>query len=127
MLPSFTQTNTFQSVIASDGSNTFVIFLYADGGINWTTGDANDGVGGLYGIPAQVGFDAGDSSNYYSVEGSFTDDIINVDKQSNVGISGLFVFQVNQAEIIGKIEICTCTCNIVALKVILDDYNNYYC
>ncbi len=60
-----------------------------------------NGIAGPDGLPAQVGFDAGDSTNYYSVEGSFTNDIINVDKDSNVGIPGLFVFQVNQPEIIG--------------------------
>ncbi len=104
----FTQTNTFQSVIASDGSNTFIIFLYADKGITWTTGDANggnDGLAGPNGTPAQVGFDAGASNHSHSVKGSFTDDIINVDEDSNVGIPGLFVFQVNQPEIKSKIEI----------------------
>ena len=114
VLPSFTQTNTFQCAIASDGLNTFVIFLYADGAITWTTGE---GGSNFEGTPAQVGFDAGASSNNsHSVEGSFTDDIINVDKRSNVGINGLFVFQVNQAEIIGKIEIHTVHVTLLRLK-----------
>ena len=48
------------------------------------------------GLPAQVGFDAGDQENSRVVEGSFTNDIVNVDERSNVGIPGSFVFQVNR-------------------------------
>ena len=45
--------------MATNGVNSFVIFLYADGEIQWTTGDASGGTGGLGGTPAQVGFNAG--------------------------------------------------------------------
>ena len=76
-----------------------MIFLYADDGIEWTTGDASGGVNGLGGTPAQVGFDAGNQMDFLLIEGSFTNDIINIDKKSNVGQPGLFVFQVNMAEV----------------------------
>ena len=46
--------------MVTDGANSFVIFLYADNGIQWTTGDASDGFGGFGGTPAHVGFNAGD-------------------------------------------------------------------
>lgn len=60
----------------------FVIFLYADGLIQWTTGDASQGIGGLGGIPAQVGFNAGDRMNFASHPYSQTDDILNIASSS---------------------------------------------
>lgn len=96
---STTQTNTFQCVMATNGATSFVIFLYADGGIQWTTGDATDGVDGLGGIPAQVGFNAGDGIRYASVPGSQTSEIINIATTSNVAVPGVWIFQVDQEEI----------------------------
>ena len=52
--------NTLQLELHTDGRSTFVCFNYPTNGINWTTGDASGGSGGLGGTPAQVGFDAGD-------------------------------------------------------------------
>ena len=85
-----------------------MIFLYADGLIQWTTGDASDGVNGLGGTPAQVGFNAGDGVNYAAVPESRTGEIINIDTTSNVGVPGVWVFQVNEETITissGKIYI----------------------
>ncbi len=91
----FLQLNTFQCVLATDGRSSFAIFHYVRGGIQWTTGDASEGVDGIGGIPAQVGFNAGDGIRFTSVPGSRTADIINVDEQSNVFRAGVFVFQVD--------------------------------
>ena len=91
----FIQTNTFQCILASDGFSSYVIFMYANNGIQWTTGDASGGTNGLGGIPAQAGFDAGNLKDFTLIEGSFTSDIINIDNKSNVDWPGLFVFQVN--------------------------------
>ncbi len=98
------KTNTFQCVIAFDGSRTYVMFLYADEGINWTAGDSHgqNGFGGADGLPAFVGFDAGDGKRYLSLNDSYTDNIVNIDEDSNVGMPGLFVFRVDQTEIIGN-------------------------
>ena len=93
------QTNTFQCVLVSDGSLSFVIFLYADGEIQWTTGDASGGSGGFGGTPAQVGFNTGDGERFASVPGSQTADIINIDTTSNIGVPGVWLFQVNEEEI----------------------------
>lgn len=95
----YAQTNTFQCVLASDGSHSFVIFLYADDGIQWTTGDASGGINGTGGTPAQAGFDAGNTIDFTVIEGSFTDDIINIEELSNVNWPGMFVFQVNGKEV----------------------------
>ena len=90
------QSNTFQAVMATDGIRSFSIFLYADGEIEWTTGDASNGTDGLGGIPAQVGFDAGDGINYAVVAESRQPEIINITQTSNVGRPGVWIFQVDE-------------------------------
>ena len=42
------QTNTFQTVLVANSVSSFVFFLYEEGGIQWTTGDANYGVNGMH-------------------------------------------------------------------------------
>ena len=37
------QNNTFQVVLGDDGESSFVLFLYEDGGIQWTTANGNSG------------------------------------------------------------------------------------
>ena len=96
----FAQTNTFQCVMATNGVVSFVIFLYADDGIQWTTGDASGGTNGLGGTPAQAGFNAGDGVRSASVPGSRTADIINITMTSNVeNVLGVWVFQVDEEDI----------------------------
>ena len=92
------QTNTFQCVLTTDGVTSFVLFLYADDGIEWTTGDNSDGNGGLGGTPALVGVNAGDGMQSSSVSESLTAAIINIDTTSNVDRPGLWLFQVNEID-----------------------------
>ena len=70
------------------------MFLYLDDGIQWTTGDASGGENGFGGTEAQVGYDAGDYINYYTVPGSLTPSIVDIETTSNVGIPGLYIFEV---------------------------------
>ena len=91
------QLNTFQCVLASDGYESFVIFLYAYGRIQWTTGDMFGGVNGLGGDEAIAGISAGDGVNYFTIPGSQTPNIINIDETSNVGIPGIWMFQVGKS------------------------------
>ncbi|XP_071480508.1 uncharacterized protein [Diadema antillarum] len=93
-------TNTFQAVLVTDGRYSFAIFNYGD--INWTTGTASNGNSctGLGGTPAQVGFNAGDGVRYYSVPGSRTDDIVDVEEASNVNVTGRYVFRTDSSQII---------------------------
>ena len=93
------QTNTFQCVMVTDGANSFVIFLYADSGIQWTTGDASDGTNGFGGTPAHVGFNAGDGNRSATVPASRTEAIVDIETTSNVGIPGVWVLQVDQDEL----------------------------
>ena len=63
--------------------------------IQWTTGDASGGTNGLGGIPAQVGFNAGDGVRFAIVPESHTDEIINIDMTSNVDEPGMWIFRVD--------------------------------
>uniref|UniRef100_A0A1X7VHY5 Sushi domain-containing protein n=1 Tax=Amphimedon queenslandica TaxID=400682 RepID=A0A1X7VHY5_AMPQE len=93
--------NTFQCVLATDGGRSYVIFLYLDDGINWVTGDASGGLNGLGGTEAYVGFNfGGQNATYFAVQGSRTPAVIDIETTSNVEVAGLWIFQVNEAEII---------------------------
>ena len=91
------QTNTFQCVVASDGYESFAIFLYAHGGIQWTTADSFLGKDGLGGFPALAGINSGDGVNFNAVPESKMPEIINIDETSNVGIPGIWMFQVGES------------------------------
>jgi hypothetical protein len=66
--------------------------------LEWTTGDASGGSGGLGGIPAQAGYDAGDQTHYLTLPGSGTAAVLNLtdltNTPSNVDIEGLWVYSV---------------------------------
>ena len=73
-----------------------MIFLYADGEMQWTTGDHSGGTNGLGGTQAQAGFNAGDRNHSATVPGSRTPAIINIDNTSNVDVPGMWIFQVDE-------------------------------
>ncbi|XP_054773314.2 sushi domain-containing protein 2-like [Lytechinus pictus] len=93
--------NSFQAVLVTDGRYSFAIFNYGD--INWTTGEASGGdpSTGLGGTPAQVGFNAGDGVTYYSVPGSQTPAVVDIETTSNIGVPGRWVFRTDNANIEG--------------------------
>ena len=78
--------NDFQMTLlnrADTGAGNFDIeFRYNR--LEWTTGDASGGSGGLGGTPAQAGYDAGDGNNFFVLPGSFTNNILNLVNTSNV-------------------------------------------
>ena len=83
-------------MLGTDGNISFAFLLYADEMIEWTTGDADGGNGGLGGDPADVGFvDDSDGSNSFFIPGSNTSDIRNVDTTTNVGLPGGWLFRVD--------------------------------
>uniref|UniRef100_A0A5F8H4Y3 Sushi, nidogen and EGF-like domain-containing protein 1 n=1 Tax=Monodelphis domestica TaxID=13616 RepID=A0A5F8H4Y3_MONDO len=97
---SFSPVNTFQIVLITDGKLSFTIFNYES--ISWTTGmHASSGgdLAGLGGIAAQAGFNAGDGKRYFNIPGSRTDDIVNVEMTTNVGIPGRWVFRIDDAQV----------------------------
>ena len=73
--------------------------MYADREIQWTTGDADGGINGLGGIPAQVGFNKGDGTGFTTITNSRTKHIIKVTSASNIGIPGILVFKVSDKNI----------------------------
>ena len=75
------QTNTFQCVLATSATASFVMFLYADGKIQWSKS-------------ALAGINAGDGVNYTIIPGSRTPNIITISRTSNVGILGVWMFKV---------------------------------
>ena len=94
------QTNTFQCVLATSPTESFVIFLYADGGIQWTTGDDSGGINGLGGTESVAGINAGDGINSITIPGSLTPSIINITQTSNVGIPGVWMFKVGEGNVL---------------------------
>jgi len=92
----YLQINTFQCVLAISESESFAMFLYPKGGIQWTTGDDNGGVNGLGGTAALAGINGGDDVNYFIIPGSLSSAIINIDTTTNVGIPGMWMFAVGQ-------------------------------
>ena len=73
--------------------------MYADGEIQWTTGDADGGVNGLGGIPAQIGINKGDGVDFETITKSRTQDIIKIASASNTGVPGVLIFKISDADI----------------------------
>ncbi|XP_043931083.1 alpha-tectorin [Protopterus annectens] len=90
---STTPVNTFQAVLISDGISAFAMFNYGD--INWTTGTASGGdpLTGLGGVAAQSGFNGGNFTNYFSIPGSRTSEVVNIELTSNVNLPGRWIFR----------------------------------
>jgi len=72
------------------------MFLYACGRIQWTTGDRSNGVNGFGGSEALAGINAGNGVNQFTIPGSRTSEIINIDHTSNVDIPGIWIFRVTE-------------------------------
>ena len=81
-------------MLATSGVESFIIFLYAFGRIQWTTGDVT-GTNGLGGTEALAGINVGDGVNFVSITGSQMPSIINIARTSNVGIPGVWMFKVD--------------------------------
>eukprot|EP00062_Callorhinchus_milii_P000365 gi/632935107/ref/XP_007887824.1/ PREDICTED: sushi, nidogen and EGF-like domain-containing protein 1 [Callorhinchus milii] len=97
---SFSPVNTFQIILITDKKLAFTIFNYEN--ITWTTGmHASSGgdFAGLGGIAAQAGFNAGDGKRYFNIPGSRTDDIVDVEMTTNVGVAGHWVFRIDEAQV----------------------------
>ncbi|XP_071534542.1 nidogen [Panulirus ornatus] len=85
--------NTYQLVIVTDTVDTYVMFHYADGGIQWLQGDGkNPSVPDARG---QAGLISGDG-RYFLLKGSGTDQVRNLDRWSNCDNPGVWMFHVGQ-------------------------------
>ncbi|XP_006875291.1 PREDICTED: sushi, nidogen and EGF-like domain-containing protein 1 [Chrysochloris asiatica] len=95
-----TPVNTFQVILITDGKLSFTIFNYES--ITWTTGTHASSGGdatGLGGIAAQAGFNAGDGQRYFSIPGSRTADMAEVETTTNVGVPGRWAFRIDDAQV----------------------------
>jgi hypothetical protein len=68
--------------------------------LEWTTGNASGGSGGLGGVSAQVGFDAGDSTHFFKHPDSMTAEVLNLTNTSNVGEEGVWRFEIRSGVIV---------------------------
>ena len=76
-------------MLITDGTISFVIFLYADDLIQWSVGTAD------LSAHAQAGFNAGDGIRHTTIEGSRTEAIVNIETTSNIGVPGKYLFRVD--------------------------------
>lgn len=81
--------NNFQLTLlnrSDTGAGNFDIeFRYNQ--LQWTTGSASGGSGGLGGTPAQAGYDAGNRTDFFALPGSLTAQVLDLATTSNVSTS----------------------------------------
>ncbi|CAG0901758.1 unnamed protein product [Darwinula stevensoni] len=92
--------NTYQTVVATDGRDTFAFFLYPSGGIEWIQGEGKNKP--MPDARAQAGLISGDG-RMYTLRGSGTDQVKNLDKWSNTGTAGYWAFHVGRTGLIDNV------------------------
>ena len=97
--------NAFQLQLIKVGESDFdIVFRYED--VNWTTGSASGGTGGLGGTVARAGYSSGDGLNYFELPQSGNQaGILALENSSNVGETGKWVFGVRSGTPIIAISI----------------------
>ena len=65
---------------------TFVFFIYHD--IQWGDG-------------ANVGFNAGDGTRFFMLQDALTNQELNIDEGSNVGVTGVYIYRVDLCSVLG--------------------------
>lgn len=87
------KTNTFQLELRDKGDGNFeAIFRYAD--VNWTTGDASGGTGGLGGVVARGGFSSGDGLYFELPASGDQSQILSLENAlGNTGVAGVWQFE----------------------------------
>ena len=92
--------NSFQLQLYDRGGGDFdIVFRYED--INWTTGDASDGVGGLGGSVAHAGYSAGNAADFFELPQSGNQSaVLGLENAiGNTGQQGLWVFEVRNGSV----------------------------
>ncbi|XP_014792260.1 PREDICTED: nidogen-2 [Calidris pugnax] len=95
--------NTFQAVIAYDDEDTYAIFLYPDGGLQFLGTRPKESYNVQLELPARVGFSWGDGDDpkrdglFHSLASS-EQALRQLERESNVGVPGVWVFHVGSAE-----------------------------
>ncbi|NXR80089.1 NID2 protein, partial [Pycnonotus jocosus] len=98
-----TKLNTFQAVIAYNDEDTYTIFLYPSGGLQFLGTRPKESYNVQLELPARVGFSWGDGDDpkrdglFHSLASS-EEALRNLERESNTGIPGVWVFHVGGAE-----------------------------
>ena len=79
--------NTFQCVLATNGVHSFVLFLYADGLIQWIRGEPSESSD----LIAVAGYSTLEGDHFFNIPGSGTAEIMNVTQTSNIGVPGMWI------------------------------------
>jgi hypothetical protein len=92
--------DSFQLVLINEGNGNFDI-EYRFGNIQWTTGSASGGSGGLGGTPARVGYSAGDGTHYFELPQSGNQSALLglPGINGNTGIAGVDHLEVRNGEV----------------------------
>ena len=78
--------NTYQVVIATDGTETYVLFLYRN--VEWST------------IFTNIGFNAGDGIRGFNLDTpAGSADFLNIESSSNVEMPGTYIFRVDGIDV----------------------------
>ncbi|MGD9879905.1 MAG: nidogen-like domain-containing protein, partial [Reyranella sp.] len=89
--------NAFQIRLIAIGTNGDFDIEFRYETINWTTGDASGGAGGLLGDVAVAGYSSGDGENFFQLQQSGNQAaMLGLPGDSNVATPGLFTFSVRQ-------------------------------
>ncbi|XP_021257168.1 nidogen-2 [Numida meleagris] len=95
--------NTFQAILAYNEEDTYAIFLYPEGGLQFLGTRPKESYNVQLELPARVGFSRGDSDDgkreghSYSVASS-QQELQRLERESNVGVPGVWVFHVDTLE-----------------------------
>ncbi|XP_005047900.1 PREDICTED: nidogen-2 [Ficedula albicollis] len=98
-----TKLNTFQAVIAYNDEDTYTIFLYPSGGLQFLGTRPKESYNVQLELPARVGFSWGDGDDpkrdglFHSLASS-EQALRSLERESNTGIPGVWVFHVGSAE-----------------------------
>ncbi|XP_014677741.1 PREDICTED: nidogen-2-like [Priapulus caudatus] len=85
-------TNTFQLVLITNERDSFAILNYLDQNMRWIRGGGKNP--NLEDAPGQIGFDSGDGRHWYKLPGSGTARVDEINRNTNVGKRGQWMFQI---------------------------------
>ncbi|XP_074677239.1 nidogen-2 isoform X1 [Strix aluco] len=101
--------NTFQAVLAYDDKDTYAIFLYPDGGLQFLGTRPKESYNVQLELPARVGFSRGDGDDpkrdglFHSLASS-EEALRHLERESNVGVPGVWVFHVGSVAPLEHVE-----------------------
>ncbi|NWS63864.1 NID2 protein, partial [Chunga burmeisteri] len=101
--------NTFQAVIAYDDEDTYAIFLYPDGGLQFLGTRPKESYNVQLELPARVGFSRGDGDDpkrdglFHSLASS-EQALRRLERESNAGVPGVWVFHVGSVTPLEHVE-----------------------